>query len=56
MDLTQARDASFAAELDLDLDDEEAIAERSLAGQGRQASYQPVYTDDFEPGSNSRPV
>ena len=32
MDLTQARSASLALNLDLDLSDEEAVAERQLSG------------------------
>jgi hypothetical protein len=46
MDLTQARDASFA--LDLDLDDDEAVAERTLTGR-THTDYQPIYSDRGSP-------
>ncbi|KAL1408914.1 hypothetical protein Q8F55_005728 [Vanrija albida] len=47
MDLSQARQASLA--LDLDIDDEEAIAERDLTSGRSLAGYQPVYADDRTP-------
>lgn len=48
MDLSQARAASLALEFDVDAEDEEAVAERTLVGSGprsRQNQYEPVYTD-----------
>lgn len=45
MDLSQARSASMA--MDLDIDDEEEIAERALrAGRIEGSGYQPVYADE----------
>lgn len=47
MDLTQARAASIALEMDLDLDDEEAVTERTLtSGRVRGGLYQPIYADE----------
>lgn len=56
IDLSQARTASLALDLDLDLSDEEAVAERhleggsrrTLAGRGRTGGYQPIFTDEVE--------
>lgn len=46
MDLSQARSTSLA--LDLDFDDEEAIAERHLIDS--RVNYTPVYVDEPQPG------
>lgn len=56
IDLSQARTASLALDLDLDLSDEEAVAERqmeggsrrTLAGRGRTGDYQPIFTDEVD--------
>jgi hypothetical protein len=56
IDLSNARTASLALNLDLDLDDEEAVAERHLAGEGRRTlvgrsgrgAYEPIFQDDEE--------
>lgn len=48
MDLSQARAASLALDFDVDAEDEEAAAERTLVGSGprsRQAQYEPTYSD-----------
>lgn len=50
MDLSQARSASMA--MDLDIDDEEAIAERALRAGRLGTGYEPVYAD--EPLSGER--
>lgn len=54
IDLSNARTASLALNLDLDLDDEEAVAERHLAGESRRtlvgrggrAGYEPIFQDE----------
>lgn len=54
IDLSNARTASLALNLDLDLDDEEAVAERHLAGEsrrtlvgrGNRGGYEPIFQDD----------
>lgn len=48
MDLSQARAASLALDFDVDAEDEEAAAERTLVGAGprsRQTLHEPVYSD-----------
>lgn len=57
IDLSQARTASLALDLDLDLSDDEAVAERQLeggarrtlaGGGGRSGAYQPIFTDEVD--------
>jgi hypothetical protein len=63
IDLSQARTASLALDLDLDLSDDEAVAERqleggsrrTLAGRGRNGTYQPIFTDEVEEDPERRP-
>jgi len=63
IDLSQARTASLALDLDLDLSDDEAVAERqlsggsrrTLAGRGRNGAYQPIFTDEVEEEGERRP-
>lgn len=52
MDLSQARSASMA--LDLDIDDEEVIAERALHAGRAGTGYQPVYADEPEGAAEER--
>ena len=54
IDLSQARTASLALDLDFDLDDEEAAAERQLSARGARSiipvdgRYEPIFQDDEE--------
>lgn len=57
IDLSSARTASLALDLDLDLSDEEAVAERHLAGSGEARrtlvgrngrGYEPIFQDDLD--------
>lgn len=63
IDLSQARTASLALDLDLDLSDDEAVAERQLQGGSRRTlagrgagGYQPIFTDEVEDEGQRRPV
>jgi len=63
IDLSQARTASLALDLDLDLSDDEAVAERQLQGGSRRTlagrgagGYQPIFTDEVEEETERRPV
>lgn len=57
MDLSQARAASLALDFDVDAEDEEAVAERTLVGSGprsRQPQYEPAYSDGPSTGRSAR--
>jgi hypothetical protein len=65
IDLSQARTASLALDLDLDLSDEEAVAERQLARNPRSlvgsrsggtGGYEPIFSDEQEDVPRREPV
>ena len=67
IDLSQARTASLALDLDLDLSDEEAVAERQLArnprslvgtrsGSSGGGGYEPIFSDEQEEQPRREPI